>query len=72
MLSGKTFTIKVEASDTIEAVKDKLVDKKGIAFDHQRLTCAGNEVEHGRPLSDYNIHKELTLHMLPHLNRLVA
>ena len=62
--TGKTIALQVTANHRVKAVKEKIQNKEGIAFDQHNLIFAGKELEDGKTIYDYNICKEATIHLV--------
>jgi hypothetical protein len=64
MLTGKVITLDVDPSDTLETCKQKVLDKEAIPIEQQRWIFNRQQLEDGKTLADYNIHKESTVYLV--------
>ncbi len=63
-LGCKTITLELEASSSINCVKQKIQDREGIPTNQQRLVFAGKQLESEGTLQNYSIQNEATLQVL--------
>lgn len=62
--TGKNIALEVEPNDSIDAIKAKIEEIEGIPSDQQKLTFEGKQLEEGKTLSDYNIPRDSTIHLV--------
>ena len=62
-ISGESFTLNVQGSDTIKKVKAKIEYQKGIPSHRQRLIFSGKLLEDGRKVSDYHIQNRYIIYL---------
>jgi len=63
-LNGKTITLNVSSSGTVDDIKAQIKVREDIAIDLQRIIFSGRQLEDGHPLSEYNIKAKNTLHLV--------
>ena len=63
-LGGKSLVLRVNSFDLVDTVKDIIYEREGVPQREQRLIFAGRQLEDGRTLSDYNIQRDNTLHLV--------
>ena len=62
-MNGKTITLEVEASDTIENVKAKVQEKGETTLDQPRWMHAGRQLENGQTIREAGIQRHETIRM---------
>ena len=67
-LSGKIISLEVNQSDDVKVIKEKIYKQEGILPSQQHLIYAWKKLKDNLPLSNYNIQKESTLHLILRLS----
>lgn len=68
----RPVTLEVDPTDSVETLKRKVQDKEGVPPDLQRLIWSGRQLEDDLTLSDYNIQRESTLHLVLKLRGMIS
>ena len=63
-LTGKTLTVVVKKTDTVENLKKKIYEHEDIPIHRQRIVFASKQLEDARTIADYDITKNATLHLM--------
>ena len=63
-LSGKTMTVEVEPDESIEMLKERIRAQEGTPPEQQRIIFGGKQLDNTKSISDYNIDKDSTLHLV--------
>ena len=63
-VKGLTIIVEVDGDATILELKKKIQEQKGYSVDHQKLIFCGMELEDCQTVSDYNIQRATTLHLV--------
>ena len=63
-MTGYDFSLKVELSDTVKSVKEKIQEEKGVSSHQQRLIFTDKLLEDDNALTDYGITRHDTIHLV--------
>lgn len=66
-LTGKTITLEISPSDLVQDVKAQIEKREGVPAEEQRLVFAAKHLEDGHLVSEYDIKKDSTLHLVLNL-----